>query len=68
MWSKNSFVDSDERYQIDVNKIENVITKKTKAIIPVHWGASPNMFEIMRIAKKYNVHVVEDAWVLEQKY
>ena len=39
MWSKIVFVDSDERYQIDVNKIENVITKKTKAIIPVHWGS-----------------------------
>ena len=36
--AKIVFVDSDERYQIDVNKIENVITKKTKAIIPVHWG------------------------------
>lgn len=60
--AKIVFVDSDERYQIDVNKIEQAITKKTKAIIPVHWGgASPNMFEIMKVAKKYNVYVVEDA-------
>ena len=56
------FVDCDERYQIDVNKIENSITKKTKAIIPVHWaGASPNMDKIMKLAKKYDLYVIEDA-------
>ncbi len=60
--AKIVFVDSDERYQMDVEKMKNAITKKTKAIIPVHWaGASPNMFKIMKIAKKHNVHVVEDA-------
>ena len=47
------FCDCDSRYQIDVNLIEKKITKKTKAILPVHWGgASPNMPKIMNIAKK----------------
>ena len=60
--AKPIFVDADNRYQIDCNKIEKKITKKTKAIIPVHWGgASPVMFKIMKIAKKHNVYVVEDA-------
>ena len=60
--AKPVFVDSDERYQIDVNKIEKGITKKTKIILPVHWGgASPDMKKIMEIAKKHKLLVVEDA-------
>lgn len=60
--AKPIFVDCDERYQIDTNLIEHKITKKTKAILPVHWaGASPDMKKIMKIAKKYNLYVVEDA-------
>ncbi len=56
------FVDSDERYQIDVKKIEEKITNKTKVIMPVHWGgASPEMDKIMKIANKYKINVVEDA-------
>ena len=56
------FVDTNKRFQIDDNKIENAINKKTKAIIPVHWaGASPNMSKIISISKKYNIPVVEDA-------
>ena len=60
--AKPVFIDTDNRYQIDCNKIEKKITKKTKAIMPVHWGgASPTMSKVMKIAKKYNIHVVEDA-------
>jgi dTDP-4-amino-4,6-dideoxygalactose transaminase len=57
------FVDIDERSMtIDVEKIEEKITKKTKAIVPVHlYGQPANMREICRIAKKYNLRVVEDA-------
>ena len=41
------FVDCDERYQIDINKIEKAITKNTKVIFPVHWGgASPDIKKI----------------------
>ena len=56
------FCDCDDRYQISIIDIEKKITKKTKAIIPVHWGgASPDMFQIMKIAQRYNLKVIEDA-------
>lgn len=56
------FVDCDERMQLDERLIEAAITAKTKAILPVHWGgASPRMNEIMAVAKKHNLYVVEDA-------
>ena len=56
------FCDCDDRYQIDINQIEKKITPKTKAILPVHWGgASPDMFKIMKIAKKNKIKVIEDA-------
>ena len=60
--AKPVLVDCDSRYQIDHKKIISKITKKTKVIMPVHWGgASPQMNEIIKIAKKYKIHVVEDA-------
>jgi aminotransferase EvaB len=56
------FVDSDDRYSIAVNKIEEAITSKTKAIIPVHWAGAPaEMKSLMAIAGKHNIPVVEDA-------
>ncbi|MCX6210271.1 MAG: dTDP-4-amino-4,6-dideoxygalactose transaminase [Bacteroidetes bacterium] len=57
------FADSEkETPNIDVTKIEALITLKTKAIVPVHYaGIACNMDEIMRIANKYNLFVVEDA-------
>jgi dTDP-4-amino-4,6-dideoxygalactose transaminase len=46
---------------IDTALIENAITDKTKAIIPVHlYGHPCDMTEIMRIAKKFNLKVIED--------
>jgi len=55
-------VDVDKDYNIDVNKIESVITNKTKAIIPVHLnGRLADMNSIIELAKKYNLKVVEDA-------
>lgn len=49
-------------YNIDVNKIESLITEKTKAIMPVHlYGQPCDMDEINRIALKYNLFVIEDA-------
>src|SRR3989338_2139806 len=51
-----------ETYNIDPSKIESAITKKTKAIIPVHlYGQPAPMDEIMKIAKKHNLIVIEDA-------
>lgn len=50
-----------QTYNIDVNKIENKITAKTKAILPVHlYGLPCKMDAIMEIAKKHNLYVVED--------
>jgi dTDP-4-amino-4,6-dideoxygalactose transaminase len=47
---------------IDVSKIEALITSKTKAIVPVHYGGvACDMDEIMFIANKYNIYVIEDA-------
>jgi aminotransferase EvaB len=60
--AKPVFVDIDDRYQLDATQIEAVITKKTKAILPVHWGgASPNMPAIMALAKSFGLKVVDDA-------
>jgi len=48
-------------FNLDPNGIEKLITPKTKAIIPVHlYGQSAAMDEIMAIAKKHNLKVVED--------
>jgi dTDP-4-amino-4,6-dideoxygalactose transaminase len=57
------FVDIDsETLNIDPNKIEKVITKKTKAIVVVHYaGISCDMDPILNIAKKYKLYVIEDA-------
>ncbi|WP_337589394.1 DegT/DnrJ/EryC1/StrS family aminotransferase [Paenibacillus contaminans] len=49
-------------YTIDVTKIENLITDKTSAILPVHvYGNICNVYEIERIAKKYDLKVIYDA-------
>ncbi len=60
--AKPVFVDIDpDTFNIDVEKIENAITPKTKAIIPVHlYGQPCNMDVIMDIAKKHNLYVIED--------
>ena len=57
------FVDIDrETFVMDVNKVEELITEKTKAIMPVHiYGYPVEMDEINAIAKKYKLFVVEDA-------
>jgi dTDP-4-amino-4,6-dideoxygalactose transaminase len=48
-------------YTIDVSKIEEKISQKTKAIIPVHlYGHSANMTEIMAIADRYSLKIIED--------
>jgi len=48
-------------FTIEIKKLEEAITPKTKAIIPVHlFGQCANMDEIMRIAKKYSIYVIED--------
>jgi UDP-2-acetamido-2-deoxy-ribo-hexuluronate aminotransferase len=60
---KPVFIDVDENtFNIDINQIENKITRKTKAIVPVHlYGQCADMEEILTIADKYGLHVIEDA-------
>ena len=57
------FVDIDPvTYNIDVSKIEEKITDRTKAIIPVHlYGQMTPMASLMELAKKHDLRVVEDA-------
>jgi dTDP-4-amino-4,6-dideoxygalactose transaminase len=59
---KPVFVDHDERtYNIDTDKIERAITKKTKAILPVHlYGQPAEMDKVLKIAENHNLHVIED--------
>ncbi len=60
--AKPVFIDVKNDLNIDEEKIEKKITNKTKAIVPVHWsGRICNMKKILKISKKYNLHVVEDA-------
>lgn len=55
------FVDIDDYYHIDPREIEKKISSKTKAILPVHlYGQSADMAKISAIAKKYNLHIIED--------
>ncbi|MDR0828547.1 MAG: dTDP-4-amino-4,6-dideoxygalactose transaminase [Prevotellaceae bacterium] len=61
--AKIVFADSEANNpNIDADKIEALITPKTKAIVPVHYaGAACDMEKIMQIAEKYNLLVIEDA-------
>lgn len=57
------FADSTDRNpNIDASKLESLITPRTRVIAPVHYaGVACDMDEIMRVAEKYNLIVVEDA-------
>ncbi len=55
------FVDIDDNYLIDADKIEEKINGKTKAIMPVHlYGRACEMEKILEIANKHNLKVIED--------
>lgn len=60
--AKPIFVDVDDYLNIDISKIEENITSRTRAIYPVHYaGCSCDMDKLMNIAQKYNLKVIEDA-------
>lgn len=61
--AKPVFADIDpDYYTINTEKIENLITSKTKVILPVHlYGQSADMDKILEIAKKCNLKIIEDA-------
>lgn len=61
--AKPVFVDINPKtFNIDVDKLENKITEKTKAILPVHlYGLITDMNQVDEIAKKHDLNVLEDA-------
>ncbi len=61
--AKVVLVDSNKKNtNININQIEKAITKNTKAIIPVHLnGRAVSLVKINKLAKKYDLHVIEDA-------
>lgn len=60
--AKPVFVDILDDFNINPDAIESAITPRTKAILPVHWAGKPCEMEAMiKIAKKHNLFIVEDA-------
>ena len=60
--AKPVFVDIGYDLNMNADLIEKAITKKTKAIMPVHWtGRMCDMDKICKIAKKYNLKIIEDS-------
>jgi aminotransferase EvaB len=60
--AKPVFVDCDDTFCMDTSKVELAITSKTKAIVPVHFtGYMTDMRQLLSIAKKYRLPIVEDA-------
>jgi len=60
---KPVFVDVDEEtFNISIQQIEDKITEKTKAIVPVHlFGQCADMEALLRLSKKYGLYIIEDA-------
>ena len=60
--AKPVFVDCDDTFCMNVDLVKEKITKKTKAIVPVHFtGYMTHMPSLMKLAKKYKIPIVEDA-------
>lgn len=60
--AKIVFADVNDEYMIDPAKVLEVITSRTKAILPVHWtGNMAEMLAFLGIATKYDLYVIEDA-------
>ena len=60
--AKPVFVDIKNDYNIDESLITSAITKRTKAIMPVHWAGRPcELDKIKSIARKYNLKIIQDA-------
>jgi dTDP-3-amino-2,3,6-trideoxy-4-keto-D-glucose/dTDP-3-amino-3,4,6-trideoxy-alpha-D-glucose/dTDP-2,6-dideoxy-D-kanosamine transaminase len=60
--ARTRFVDCDEEFTIAVGRIERAITRRTKAVVPVHYTGSPVDMEAVRtIARRHKLLVIEDA-------
>jgi dTDP-4-amino-4,6-dideoxygalactose transaminase len=57
------FCDVDKNtFSLDIGQIESKITKRTRAVVPVHlYGQCADMEPLMKIAQRHNLHVIEDA-------
>ncbi len=68
--AKPVFADIKSDYNIDEKKIEKKITKKTKAIMIVHWSGRPcELDTIQKIAKKYKLKIIQDSChAIESRY
>jgi dTDP-3-amino-2,3,6-trideoxy-4-keto-D-glucose/dTDP-3-amino-3,4,6-trideoxy-alpha-D-glucose/dTDP-2,6-dideoxy-D-kanosamine transaminase len=60
--AKPVFVDCDDTFCMNITLVKSKISKKTKAIVPVHFtGYMTNMPELIKISQKYKIPIVEDA-------
>lgn len=60
--AKPVLIDCDDYFGIDIDQIEGKITKRTKAILPVHlYGQMANMDKIKQLSSKYGLYIIEDA-------
>jgi dTDP-4-amino-4,6-dideoxygalactose transaminase len=60
--ARPAFVDCDDTFCMDVDQVQAAITRSTKAIMPVHLtGYMTNMPELMRVAERHGLPVIEDA-------
>lgn len=60
--AKPIFIDCDNTFCMNVDLIEKKISKKTKAIVPVHFtGYMTNMPKLLKLSKKYKLPIIEDA-------
>ena len=60
--AKPIFVDCDDTFCMNVDQIKKKITRKTKAIVPVHFtGYMTNMIKLKKLSKKYKIPIIEDA-------
>ena len=60
--AKPIFVDCDDTFCMNVDLIEQKISKKTRAIVPVHFtGYMTNMPKLIKLTKKYKIPIIEDA-------
>ena len=60
--AKPVFVDCDNTFCMNTDLVERKISKKTKAIVPVHFtGYMTNMVKLKKISKKYKIPIIEDA-------
>jgi aminotransferase EvaB len=60
--AKPVFIDCDDTFCMNVDKVKSKISRKTKAIVPVHFtGYMTDMIKLKKISNKYKIPIVEDA-------